>query len=406
MTGVSFVAVEEVAVEEAVHPAAVDGVGSGESVQPNAVVVLSDELIALARAAAVDEAGTEAGVGDYLGARAEDAVATSAAFATTDRGYRGWYWLVTLAVVDAARPTISEVVLLPGEGALLAPAWVPWDQRVRAGDLGVGDLLPTAPEDDRLVPGYLDSDDPAVREVEYEFGFGRVRVLGRLGRDDAAARWHDGPFGPSEPMAQQAPAACATCGFYIRLEGLLGQAFGACTNELSPADGRVVDAAFGCGAHSETVVDAPLISATTAVVMDELTLEVHARPVTAQDPPAAEEAAPAEGAAPAEEAGPAEVDLEEEAGPAEADRDEVSAAAEPATGEHSMGEPAPGEVGTGEAAELGSNEVAEPPADDAPPAEPTELDVPTELGVPTEPTELGVPTELAEPAESTEPAGS
>jgi len=287
MTGVSFVAVEEVAVGDSATDA---GAPAGESGEPNAVVVLSDELIAMARAAAVEEAGIEAAVGDYLGARAEDAVATSASFATTDRGYRGWYWLVTIAVVEATHPTISEVVLLPGEGALLAPAWVPWDQRVRAGDLGVGDLLPTTPEDDRLVPGYLDSDDPAVREVEYEFGFGRVRVLGRLGRDDAATRWHDGPFGPGEPMAQQAPAACGTCGFYIRLEGLLGQAFGACTNEFSPADGRVVDAAFGCGAHSETVVDAPMISATTAVVMDELTLEVHARPVGVEDAPAAPEA--------------------------------------------------------------------------------------------------------------------
>ncbi|WP_217180611.1 DUF3027 domain-containing protein [Nakamurella multipartita] len=281
----SFVAVEEVAVGDSATDA---GAPAGESGEPNAVVVLSDELIAMARAAAVEEAGIEAAVGDYLGARAEDAVATSASFATTDRGYRGWYWLVTIAVVEATHPTISEVVLLPGEGALLAPAWVPWDQRVRAGDLGVGDLLPTTPEDDRLVPGYLDSDDPAVREVEYEFGFGRVRVLGRLGRDDAATRWHDGPFGPGEPMAQQAPAACGTCGFYIRLEGLLGQAFGACTNEFSPADGRVVDAAYGCGAHSETVVDAPMISATTAVVMDELTLEVHARPGVEEAPAAPE----------------------------------------------------------------------------------------------------------------------
>ena len=83
-------------------------------VRPSAAAVLSDELIDLARAAAVEEAGAESGVGDYLGARSEDDVATSAAFAATDRGYRGWYWSVTLAVVDPAQPTISEVVLLPG----------------------------------------------------------------------------------------------------------------------------------------------------------------------------------------------------------------------------------------------------------------------------------------------------
>ena len=203
----------------------------------------------------------------------------SAAFAAADRGYRGWYWSVTLAIIDPAAPTVSEVVLLPGEQALLAPAWVPWDQRIRAGDVGVGDLLATPADDPRLVPGYLDSDDPAVAEVAYEFGFGRIRVLGREGREDAAQRWHDGTFGPDDAVAQQAPASCASCGFYVPLSGLLGMAMGACANEFSPADGRVVDVEYGCGAHSETVIEAPMISASTDTVVDELTLEVHQRPV-------------------------------------------------------------------------------------------------------------------------------
>src|SRR6478735_2484980 len=243
---------------------------------------LSDAVVALARAAAVEESGNSELVGEYLGAGADDDVAVTAAFAALDRGYRGWYWSVTVAIVGfgTARsepPTVSEVVLLPGEQALRAPAWVPWDQRIRAGDVGVGDLLATPPDDPRLVPGYVDSDDPAVKEVAYEFGLGRRRVLSREGRDDAAQRWHDGPFGPDDAVAQQAQATCGTCGFYVQLAGLLGMALGACTNEYSPADGRVVDAGYGCGAHSETVIDAPLISASTATVVDELTLEVHPR---------------------------------------------------------------------------------------------------------------------------------
>jgi hypothetical protein len=41
----------------------------------------------------------------------------------------------------------------------------------------------------------------------------------------------------------------------------LGSAFGACTNALSPADGKVVALNFGCGAHSETdVVEAQVPS--------------------------------------------------------------------------------------------------------------------------------------------------
>lgn len=245
---------------------------------PQLPASLSDEVIGVARAAAVEEAGRPDLVGEYLGAVAEDAVAVGTAFAAADRGYRGWYWSVTLALVEPGQQTISEVVLLPGDEALLAPPWVPWDQRIRAGDVGAGDLLPTTYGDVRLVPGYVDSDDPAVKEVEYEFGFGRPRVLSREGRDDAAQRWHDGPFGPDDAIAQAAPAHCTTCGFFTPLAGLLGMTLGACANEFSPADGRVVDAEYGCGAHSQTVINAPLISASTDTVVDELTLEVHRRP--------------------------------------------------------------------------------------------------------------------------------
>jgi Protein of unknown function (DUF3027) len=302
---------------------------------------LPADAVEVARAAAVEEAGTAAEVGDYLGAVHEDDVAVTASFAAADRGYRGWYWSVTLATVDPSRPTISEVVLLPGEQALLAPSWVPWDQRIRSGDVGPGDLLPTPPDDPRLVPGYTGSDDPAVKELEYEFGFGRVRVLSREGRDDAAQRWHDGPFGPDDPVAQQAQANCVTCGFYLPLAGLMGMALGVCANEYSPADGRVVDADYGCGAHSETVIDAPLISASTATVMDELTLEVHHRPDTASTGPALGVVEPESVAGEAEPEG-AQPDLVgTEAEPEGAQPDLVGADAEPDVGQAELAVPNP-----------------------------------------------------------------
>ncbi|MET0865231.1 MAG: DUF3027 domain-containing protein, partial [Nakamurella sp.] len=250
---------------------------ASDNVPGRSPVEIPEAIIEFARAAAGLDAEAAERVGDYLGATAEDDVAVSAAFAAADRGYRGWYWSVTLALLDPAQPTVSEVVLLPGDEALLAPAWVPWEQRIRPGDVGVGDLLPTPADDVRLVPSYVDSADPAVRELAYEFGLGRVRVLSREGRDEAAERWHD-TFGPDSPIAVAAQAHCLSCGFYLPLAGLLGQALGVCSNEFSPADGRVVDAEFGCGAHSDTVIDAPLISASTETVVDELTLEVHDRP--------------------------------------------------------------------------------------------------------------------------------
>lgn len=160
---------------------------------------------------------------------------------------------------------------------MIAPVWLPWDQRLRPGDLGPSDLLPAAEDDVRLVPGYVQSDDPAIEQLATEVGLGRERVLSREGRDDAAERWHDGPFGPTSPTAKAAPALCGTCGFFAPLAGGLGGAFGVCANEYSPADARVVDVAFGCGAHSEVPPPPPAV-VIGETALDEVTLDVYPRP--------------------------------------------------------------------------------------------------------------------------------
>jgi len=148
-----------------------------------------------------------------------------------------------------------EAELIPGDGALLAPDWVPWSERLRPGDLGVGDLLPPMADDHRLVPAYLLSDDPAVEAVAFELGLGRVRVMSAFGRDDAAERWYAGDGGPDTAMAAHAPGRCGTCGFYLPIDGSLGAVFGVCGNAYSPRDGAVVAADAGCGAHSEAAVE-------------------------------------------------------------------------------------------------------------------------------------------------------
>lgn len=210
-----------------------------------------------ARAAAVAEASVEledgaAAVGAHQESVLEDDGSLTHYFAAEQGGYRGWRWSVTLAVPSPDDPvTVSEVVLLPGPDALVAPTWVPWDERVRPGDLGVGDLLPTSDDDPRLVPGYVMSDDAAVEEVAREIGLGRERVLSRIGRDEAAERWLDGPRGPASDMARSAPGTCGTCGFLVPLAGELRSAFGVCGNAYAPADGAVVAIGFGCGAHSD-----------------------------------------------------------------------------------------------------------------------------------------------------------
>ena len=52
-------------------------------------------------------------------------------------------------------------------------------------------------------------------------------------------------------MARSTRRVCRDCGFYVPLRGALGTMFGVCGNEVA-ADGHVVDAEYGCGAHSDT----------------------------------------------------------------------------------------------------------------------------------------------------------
>lgn len=242
------------------------------------------EAVDLARAAVLEDAGAEQ-VGAHVGVDREDAVSASHLFEATVSGYRGWRWSVTVALAGDEEPiTVSEVVLIPGPEARVAPAWVPWDRRVQAGDLGVGDIFPVEKDDPRLVPAYLESDDPAVEAVAMEAGLGRVHVLSRHGRLDAAARWHGGEFGPRSDMARSAPDVCGSCGFFVPLAGSLSAAFGACTNDISPADGHVVDVEYGCGAHSEIEVEVTSSVPVAELVYDDSLIDFEPAPETPAEP--------------------------------------------------------------------------------------------------------------------------
>lgn len=222
----------------------------------------------VARAAV--EADAAGAVGEHLGVRADDELVVSHLFAAALPGYVGWHWAVSLArTADSDVPTVDEIVLLPGDGALLAPVWVPWEERVRPGDLSPGDLLPPRPQDPRLVPGYVHSDDPAVEQVAFELGLGREQVMSREGRLAAAERWLSGDHGPDSAMARHAPGACGTCGFLLPLAGSLQAGFGVCGNELTDTDGQVVSVEYGCGAHSQAEASPQHATELPEVVYDD-----------------------------------------------------------------------------------------------------------------------------------------
>lgn len=206
-------------------------------------------------------------IGDYLGAvgeRSASGLVATHRFAARLAGYVGWHWAITLSrAEDSDKITVCETVLLPGSGAIEVDAWLPYNERLLPEDLHPGDVVPANPDDARLVPAYLDNADEAVAEVAYEIGLGRERVMSIDGRLDTAARWAAGMRGSATAMAKHAPAKCGTCGFYLPLAGSLGAAFGGCGNEISPADGSVVDVDFGCGAHSSATpmpdLQAPIV---------------------------------------------------------------------------------------------------------------------------------------------------
>ncbi|MDT4938204.1 MAG: hypothetical protein QOG80_1875 [Pseudonocardiales bacterium] len=239
---------------------------------PDAPQLPIDDVLAaavdLARQGALEVGGDS--VGEHLGVAADAERIATHAFVASLPGYTGWYWAVTLARAPRSKAaTVDEVVLLPGPDALLAPAWVPWHDRLRPGDLSAGDLLPPLEGDPRLVPAYTYSDDAGVDEVAYELGLGREHVMSREGRLDAAERWYEGDGGPDAPMARQAPARCGTCGFLLPLAGSLRAGFGVCGNEITPVDGRVVSVEFGCGAHSEIVLAVAPIAEASGDVFDD-----------------------------------------------------------------------------------------------------------------------------------------
>lgn len=124
----------------------------------------------LARAA-LYEITAPATVGDAAGYTLEEGGVVSLRFHNRLGGYPGWFWTVSLAVVDGAEPTVLEVELLPGDGALLAPEWTPWAERLAdyqaaqaalaeaAGESADGDADEDADDDDAL--GDLDDMDAA-----------------------------------------------------------------------------------------------------------------------------------------------------------------------------------------------------------------------------------------------------
>lgn len=86
----------------------------------------------------------DATVGPFVARVDEGDHVASYRFETTMAGYPGWNWTVTIAHLPDAEPTVVETELVPADGALLAPDWVPWSERMddyRAAQLALGEAV-------------------------------------------------------------------------------------------------------------------------------------------------------------------------------------------------------------------------------------------------------------------------
>lgn len=192
-------------------------------------------------------------VGEHVGFEMVSERLATHYFASTDAGYVGWCWAVTVARVPRGRvATVCEVDMTPREGALLAPEWVPWEERLRPSDISRDDVLPYKADDERLEQGFEDTSDDPDLPVVRELGLGRPRVLSQEGIDQAAKRWYESDRGPKS--GRRPRNTCSSCGFLMKMSGGMRTMFGVCANEWATDDGAVVSLDHTCGSHSETDV--------------------------------------------------------------------------------------------------------------------------------------------------------
>jgi hypothetical protein len=133
------------------------------------VPVTQEERTALALAA-LGEVTDPSDVGELVAVEEPEAGVVDLRFACTLSAYTGWSWVVSTSDLPDHPATVLEVELLPGDGALLAPPWVPWTERLAEWrrqhpdevhpDDEADDLDPDEDHDDE--EGDLDEDDLAV----------------------------------------------------------------------------------------------------------------------------------------------------------------------------------------------------------------------------------------------------
>ncbi len=124
-------------------PADSKGTGSKQGTRPRAGVPVwrtgkPDAFLAAAvdvARAAVEGIAPAEQIGEHIGARSEGDRLVTHLFESRLPGYLGWQWYAVLTRNSRSKVvTVDELGLLPSEDSILAPAWIPWAERVRPED--------------------------------------------------------------------------------------------------------------------------------------------------------------------------------------------------------------------------------------------------------------------------------
>lgn len=121
----------------------------------------------LAQSVVLSAADETEEVGEYLQRIDLDDNVTDFRFRCLKKGYEGWLWSVTLYHdIEMNSWSVNESSLIPTEDSLLAPAWIPWKDRLEASDLSVTDSLGTDPDDPRMEAGVKESQGAEVDSMQ------------------------------------------------------------------------------------------------------------------------------------------------------------------------------------------------------------------------------------------------
>ena len=166
--------------------------------KPKLDTILAD-AVDTARGALAEIAGAQE-IGEHLGVTAEGERLVTHRFVSQKRGYQGWTWFATLARVPRAKAkdlTVCEVGIIAGDDSLLAPAWVPWADRLAKEEIEAANAAQAAEEAGESVTDPSQDEGPETEEgandTEAEPSASSEQASGESEEDDSETAPHKSP---------------------------------------------------------------------------------------------------------------------------------------------------------------------------------------------------------------------